>query len=238
MFDPFDRKFFDSRDQIYVLVDAAFFRNVYFKAGNKLDSDEYIEQLVKTISDSAYKCWNGFYGETGTKFVVRVFYFDSKPISSTIVHPLDGTNFDLSETKTFKFSCEVIAKLEERGDFTVSLGYSMGAKFELNEGVLEKVLAGAINISELDKRYFHFAVSQKNVDMMIGVKMISIAHSGKADRLILIAGDSDFAPAIRYAIDLGLNVTLNPLGRHVNRELINTGCEILTNICQSDKSMV
>jgi uncharacterized LabA/DUF88 family protein len=49
---------------------------------------------------------------------------------------------------------------------------------------------------------------QKGVDMALGIDMASLSVGNKIDKAIIVAGDSDFAPAVQVAKQAGVIVTL------------------------------
>ena len=63
-------------------------------------------------------------------------------------------------------------------------------------------------------------VRQKGVDMRIGLDIASLALKGLVSTIVLVTGDSDFAPAMKLARREGLRVILDPLGSsRIRREL-------------------
>lgn len=49
---------------------------------------------------------------------------------------------------------------------------------------------------------------QKRVDLLLGIDMASLASMRRVDAMTLIAGDSDFIPAVEYARDEGVIIRL------------------------------
>ena len=49
---------------------------------------------------------------------------------------------------------------------------------------------------------------QKGVDMALGIDVTNLAVGNKIDNAIVVAGDSDFAPAVQVAKQAGVIVTL------------------------------
>lgn len=62
-------------------------------------------------------------------------------------------------------------------------------------------------------------ISQKGVDIRIGLDIASIALKGFADVFVLVTGDSDFVPPMKFARKEGIRVYLECLGHGVRREL-------------------
>jgi len=71
-------------------------------------------------------------------------------------------------------------------------------------------------------------VSQKGVDIKIGLDIAWISLSGKADRLVLITGDSDFIPAMKFARRNAVQVVLATLDHGVKEALKDHADILLT----------
>ena len=62
---------------------------------------------------------------------------------------------------------------------------------------------------------------QKGVDMRIGLDMAHLAHQGNIDRIILITGDTDFIPAMKYVRKSSIQIVLAKLAdRNLSPSLI------------------
>lgn len=62
-------------------------------------------------------------------------------------------------------------------------------------------------------------MEQKGVDLRIGIDVARLALKRIVDTLVLVTGDSDFVPAMKFARTEGVKVYLETLGHPVRREL-------------------
>ena len=62
-------------------------------------------------------------------------------------------------------------------------------------------------------------MTQKGVDIKIGLDLAWIALKRVVDVIVLVTGDSDFVAVMKFARKEGLKVILNPMGHSVRREL-------------------
>ncbi len=62
-------------------------------------------------------------------------------------------------------------------------------------------------------------LSQKMVDMKIGLDIASITLKKQVDQIILISGDSDFVPAAKLARREGLDIILDPMWNNIKPHL-------------------
>ena len=64
------------------------------------------------------------------------------------------------------------------------------------------------------------SIHQKGVDMRLGLDIAAIALKGHANVLVLVAGDSDFVPAMKFARREGAQLFLVTLGHSVRPEML------------------
>lgn len=70
---------------------------------------------------------------------------------------------------------------------------------------------------------------QKKVDILLAIELVSLAWKKSIDRAVIIAGDSDFIPAINQAKDAGVVVSLYYVKGACNDDLLDAvdeRCEI------------
>jgi uncharacterized LabA/DUF88 family protein len=73
-------------------------------------------------------------------------------------------------------------------------------RFQVRLGKLEK--------RGIDKDTGAPIFQQKRVDLMLGIDMVSLAATSKIEKAILLAGDSDFVPAVQMVKNFGVQVIL------------------------------
>ena len=78
---------------------------------------------------------------------------------------------------------------------------------------------GSKTVDDLDSTDFELNLEQKGVDMRIGLDIAQLAFKKQVDKIILIAGDSDFVPAAKLARREGIDFILDPLGAHIKDNL-------------------
>ena len=63
------------------------------------------------------------------------------------------------------------------------------------------------------------SVEQKGVDLRIGLDVATLATKGIVESIVLVSGDSDLVPAMKFARREGLRVYLDTLGHGVRRSM-------------------
>lgn len=71
----------------------------------------------------------------------------------------------------------------------------------------------------MEEKDFTLSLKQKGVDMKIGLDIASLAFKHQVDKIVLIAGDSDFVPAAKLARTEGIDFVLDSLGSDIRDSL-------------------
>jgi len=66
---------------------------------------------------------------------------------------------------------------------------------------------------------FDLDISQKGVDMRVGLDMARLSLREVVRTVIVVTGDSDFVAAFKFARREGVKVILEPMGHNVRVEL-------------------
>lgn len=94
------------------------------------------------------------------------------------------------------------------------------ASYILKDNVLDALINGTKTIESLEETDFRVDVKQKGVDMRVGLDVASLAYGHYVDQIILIAGDSDFLPAIKMARKNGLDFILDPMKQRPKHTMV------------------
>jgi uncharacterized LabA/DUF88 family protein len=63
-------------------------------------------------------------------------------------------------------------------------------------------------------------IQQKGVDMRIGLDIASLTLKRQVNVIVLVTGDSDFVPAMKFARKEGAQLFLVPLGHGIRDSLV------------------
>ncbi len=110
----------------------------------------------------------------------RAYYYDCLPYQSA--NPSDDERRRVSQAQKFHTALRRLAR------------------FTVREGRLE--------FRGMDASNGHAIFQQKRVDLLLGIDMASLASKRRVDAMTLIAGDSDFIPAVEYAREEGIIIRL------------------------------
>ncbi|WOF16854.1 NYN domain-containing protein [Methanoplanus sp. FWC-SCC4] len=96
--------------------------------------------------------------------------------------------------------------------------YSQYSKFI---SVIEKLPRFQTRFGKLSKRE-DGSFEQKRVDILLAVELVRLSWSKQIGHAIIIAGDSDFVPAIEAAKDAGVIVSLYYSNQSIHNELLSS----------------
>lgn len=152
------------------------------------------------------------------KELFRIYYYDAPPFGGNVKHPLTGMNVNYSNTPVANQNKALIDSLELEPDFAVRRGVLKCSGWKLGRTALRRMMRmpAPHTVTPGD---FVPNMQQKGVDMRIGLDIAWIALKRVADILVLVTGDSDFVPVMKFARKEGLRVYLDHLGHPVSREL-------------------
>lgn len=144
--------------------------------------------------------------------LLRMLFYDSAPFAGKGEHPLSGpVDFGASAASSAKFSMH--ESLRSTPQMALRLGrlaWQQNA-WQIKPALVLPLLRGEKVPADLAATDVTPMLRQKAVDMRIGLDIATIAIKHQAERLVLIANDADFVPAVKLARKEGLTVCLDPL---------------------------
>lgn len=194
-------------EKVVLFLDGGFIKKKLQKRTGAFPTVQNIVGLCETIMDKPRLLG---------KELHRVYYYDAPPFEGKAINPLDGTKINFSTTAAAAQNRALIDSLELQPDFAVRRGSLVQTGWKLGKYALLnlKKSGGAITGQDLVPD-----MSQKGVDIRIGLDIASIALKRFADIFVLVTGDSDFVAPMKFARKEGIRIYLECLGHGVRREL-------------------
>lgn len=159
----------------------------------------YLNKLIRTHHGGVRLAYDRLASElAGGSDLLRTYYYDSPPYQS------NPPTKDESE------------RFAARQQFFNSL--SKLPRFEVRQGRCGRIW---------DRERNDWKYVQKRVDVLLSVDLVRLASKSQIQRAVLIAGDSDFLPAVATAKDDGVQIHVyhSPNIREIHRELWNAADE-------------
>lgn len=196
-----------------ILIDAGFLKR-------KLGSQEHmlsfnrVVQFTNTLRNRP---------ELADASLHRIYYYDAEPLQAKKPKPLTGgtkswTRFDFASTPTFESNVHLLNSLKKENHFAIRLGEVHFRGWLVKPQKLNpKRTSTEIKVTAAD---LIPNVQQKGVDMRIGLDIASLSLKNQVDIIVLVTGDSDFIPALKFARREGKQVFVYTLGHSVLPDLI------------------
>ncbi len=194
-----------------VLVDAAFFLKRFRFAYPKLDrfNPEVVAKTLYTMCMS----------HVNESELYRVLIYDCPPLDKKSQHPITHDSVDFTKLPGAQFREEFHSYLKRQRKVALRLGYLTGYRWVIKPQATKKLLNSKIVVSDLKPNDVEFKISQKGVDMKIGLDIATLALKGQVRKIVLISGDGDFVPASKLARREGVDVVLDPMWAHIGEAL-------------------
>jgi len=150
--------------------------------------------------------------------LLRILFYDAPPATGQITNPLSGEQTNLGRTDQYATRKALLDRIENSPDFALRLGELAKRGWEVRGRSLKdlpKRPEPALTADDLQPSF-----QQKGVDLRIGLDIARLSLRGIVDTIVVVAGDSDFIPAFKFARREGLRVYLEDVGsRFVKQEL-------------------
>lgn len=157
----------------------------------------------------------------GEDQLYRIFYYDTEPLSIKAHNPITNKFVDFSKTPTAIDQANLLESIKTTPNFALRLGtsYWVNKEWIVRPDKLKALLKNKISITDLNESDIYPRIEQKTVDMKIGLDIAYMAEKKVADKLIIITGDSDIVPALKFVRREGMQVGLDPLLSNIRPEL-------------------
>jgi uncharacterized LabA/DUF88 family protein len=194
------------------LVDGGFYRRRAARLFGHKEPAQRADELLEYCRRHTRKAKSRLY---------RIFYYDCPPSEKVVFHPLSRISVNLAKTPDHDWMIEFHKELVKRRKVALRRGELLETQsgYQLKSGKLKQLLAGTIGISDLNDSDFTLDITQKGVDMRLGLDIATLASNGQVNQIIMIAGDSDFVPAAKHARRAGIDFVLDPMWANISDSL-------------------
>ena len=154
-------------------------------------------------------------------YLYRIFYYDTEPLDKKGHDPISGKAIDFSKTSVAIEQRKLLDSIKSTPNFALRLGKTVWKNNEwiINHEKMKSLINNKISVNDLTSRDFRPCIEQKAVDMKIGLDITFIAMKQLADLLVIITGDADIVPVLKFARRNGMQVCLDPLRNPIRSEL-------------------
>lgn len=147
----------------------------------------------------------------------RIYYYDAPPLASRVNKPLNGGQVDFSLTPLARANQALNAALVRLPFFALRQGELSFRGWRVRGAALPaqqpEVMIKADDLLP--------DIQQKGVDMRIGLDIASLTLKRQAQVIVLVTGDSDFVPAMKFARREGAQLFLVTMGHNTKEALVD-----------------
>lgn len=156
----------------------------------------------------------------------RIYCYHCPPYDGIETHPITRTAINFAGTPIHRAMTQFIKNLK----LTDNVAFRSG-EMSFDGWLIKKQAARDIIRTRRPLKPDDFApdLNQKGIDVKIGLDVAWLASKSIVERIILVAADSDFIPAMKFARRKGVQVVLVTLGHaQTKRELKEHADELRT----------
>lgn len=151
----------------------------------------------------------------------RLFYYDAAPYDGMLQNPISGAVVDFSKTRSYGGRKKFFRDLNAMPQVALRIGTVNFRGWNILDDFQQELLAGTAVASSITEKNIKPNLTQKGVDMRIGIDIASLVFKKIVDRIILFSGDTDMVPAMKLARVEGVQVVVVQIGiKPLNEKLI------------------
>ena len=146
----------------------------------------------------------------------RVYAYHCPPYDGSEQHPITHEMINFKETSTYMAMTKFLRELALMDNVAFRAGEISFDGWVVKKHAARKIARSARPLQADD---FSPDLKQKRVDIKIGLDIAWLASKGIVDRIILVTGDSDFIPAMKFARREGVQIILVSLSQPTKVDL-------------------
>ena len=197
--------------KVAVLIDGGFFLKRYNYLYNKKKTKKAAD-----VANDIYRLAHSHVG--GENYLYRIFYYDCIPLDKRVHNPVSNKCINFATSELAKFKTELIEELKKKRKVALRLGVLKCGNWQFRPSTVKDIISGAK--TSFDENDVFYEITQKGIDMKIGVDITTIALKKFADKIVLVSGDSDFVPAAKLARREGVDFVLDAMyASHIDNSL-------------------
>lgn len=190
--------------QVAVLIDAGYLlHKAYHPLGKRLPTaEEIVGFSQRSLQD----------GEQ----LFRIYYYDCPPFAGQSNNPIDHTLIDYSNTPTARTRNSLNDRLEQAHFLAFRQGILKKSEWKITGIQLKELIKEKRAVRPKD---VCLDFKQKRVDIKIGLDVAWLSSKRIVDKIILVTGDTDFVPAMKFARREGVQVIVASPSKSVSTQL-------------------
>jgi uncharacterized LabA/DUF88 family protein len=150
--------------------------------------------------------------------LLRIYFYDASPASDLLSYPVSRRPYNLAATERFRNAQRLHDQLVLKPHFALRMGEVTLSpnQWRIKPRSVSRLLRNPAPLQDGD---FELDLTQKGVDMRVGMDMARLALREMVRAVIVVTGDSDFVPAFKFVRREGVKVILDAMGHNVKLNL-------------------
>lgn len=198
------------------MIDAGFFSKKFREA----NSGKY--PWAKHVVEFAKNCVLDKEEE-----LFRIYYYDCPPFDQKINEPITGNEIDYSIKSSTLIAKRFQSELSTSDHVAFRKGYLSFDGWKLKHDSLDELIKKPRQLKVDD---FEPILRQKKIDIKIGLDVAWLASKKIIERIILVAGDYDFEPVMKFARREGIQVVLVTLKHSQIKRELREHCDLFRQV--------
>jgi len=189
-----------------VLIDAGFIKRKLGSQRSPLDASG-VRRFLESLSHDP---------RLRDRPLYRVYWYDADPLDDRVHKPLSGGEVNFGTTSLARNNKRLLADLAHEPFFSIRRGDLAFRGWKIKSHKLPAQDPQAtITAADLEPN-----VHQKGVDMRLGLDIAALTLKQHVRLVVLVAGDSDFVPAMKFARREGAQLFLVTFGHGVRPDML------------------
>lgn len=199
--------------QVAFMFDGSFFHKkmqiAKRSSGDPVTADDVCQVCEQALKDEELK----------DDLLFRIYYYDCYPFSETALNPISGQTINFGRTDVYRARQNFLEDLKYRPRLAFRSGRLSNDGWQIPPSKTKQVIRKIRSGNSLEAGDVQINLNQKEVDIKIGLDIAWLASKRIVDKIVLVTGDSDFVPAMKFARKEGLMVYLMHLGHQIKAVL-------------------
>ena len=195
-----------------ILIDAGFLKRKLGSATSPVKSEQVTEFTNKIRNRDELKDFA----------LHRIYYYDAPPLEGKKLKPLTGDRgnrleYRFDKSPVYQVNTQLLHELKRKPFFAIRLGEVMFRGWQVKPQLLKSCDGqSSLTIKSDDLTPI---LKQTGVDLRIGLDIAALTLKQHVEIIVLVTGDADFVPAVKFARREGKQVFLYTLGHGVHPDL-------------------
>lgn len=154
----------------------------------------------------------------------RIFFYHCLPYDQKELHPISGEEIDFRNSPPAKYSMQLFSQLSEMNYVAIRKGRLVFRGWKVKKYTMSRLQQHSVtvqqtaatsqstppeqSIQQLTANDFAPEFTQKEVDIKIGLDVAWLSSRRLIDKIILVSGDTDLVPAMKFARREGVQVVV------------------------------